>query len=112
MHPIVSKSQLSPNVTRLVVEAARIAEILPLGPSGLRFYDVGRLIEGVDFKAGKILKRAVQVVGFFSHADLSSIIATASPPPMQSAARPRRLPLSFIRWTSVVSIRAPLAPMG
>jgi len=27
MHPIVSKSQLSPNVTRLVVEAARIAEI-------------------------------------------------------------------------------------
>ncbi len=27
MHPIVSKDQLSPNVTRLVVEAPRIAEI-------------------------------------------------------------------------------------
>jgi ferredoxin--NADP+ reductase len=27
MHPIVSKSQLSPNVTRLIVEAPRIAEI-------------------------------------------------------------------------------------
>ena len=27
MHPVVAKSQLSPNVTRLVVEAARIAEI-------------------------------------------------------------------------------------
>jgi NAD(P)H-flavin reductase len=27
MHPIVARSQLSPNVTRLVVEAPRIAEI-------------------------------------------------------------------------------------
>jgi 2-polyprenylphenol hydroxylase and related flavodoxin oxidoreductases len=27
MHPIVARTQLSPNVTRLVVEAARIAEI-------------------------------------------------------------------------------------
>src|SRR5262245_16208137 len=42
----------------------------------------------------------------------STTSATASPPPMQSVARPRFAPRSFMAWTSVVRMRAPLAPMG
>ena len=32
MHPIIGRSQLSPNVTRLVIEAPRIAQIRQAGP--------------------------------------------------------------------------------
>ena len=42
----------------------------------------------------------------------STIIATALPPPRHSDARPRRLPWRCSAWTSVVSTRAPLAPIG
>ncbi len=43
MHPIVAKNQLSPNVTRLVVEAARIAEIRKPGQ-----FVIVRLGEGAE----------------------------------------------------------------
>ncbi|MGZ6300033.1 MAG: sulfide/dihydroorotate dehydrogenase-like FAD/NAD-binding protein, partial [Candidatus Limnocylindria bacterium] len=59
MHPVVAKSQLSPNVTRLVVEAPRIAEIkqpgqfviVRLGPGAER---IPLTIAAADPKAGTI----------------------------------------------------------
>jgi ferredoxin--NADP+ reductase len=59
MHPVVAKSQLSPNVTRLVVEAPRIAEIkqpgqfviVRLGPGAER---IPLTIAASDPKAGTI----------------------------------------------------------
>src|SRR5512133_577175 len=42
----------------------------------------------------------------------STTSATASPPPMQSEARPRCLPRSFMAYRSVTRMRAPEAPMG
>jgi ferredoxin--NADP+ reductase len=59
MHPVVSKSSLSPNVTRLVVEAPRIAEIrqpgqfviVRLGPGAER---IPLTIAAADPKAGTI----------------------------------------------------------
>jgi ferredoxin--NADP+ reductase len=59
MHPVVSKSSLSPNVTRLVVEAPRIAEIrqpgqfviVRLGPGAER---IPLTIAAADRKAGTI----------------------------------------------------------
>ncbi|HZL33433.1 MAG TPA: sulfide/dihydroorotate dehydrogenase-like FAD/NAD-binding protein, partial [Verrucomicrobiae bacterium] len=43
MHRVVAKSQLSPNVTRLVIEAARIAEIRRPGQ-----FVIVRLAEGAE----------------------------------------------------------------
>ncbi len=59
MHPVVAKSQLSPNVTRLVVEAPRIAEIkqpgqfviVRLGPGAER---IPLTIASADPEAGTI----------------------------------------------------------
>ena len=59
MHPIIEKSQLSPNVTRLVVEAPRIAEIrqpgqfviVRLGPGAER---IPLTIAAADAEAGTI----------------------------------------------------------
>jgi ferredoxin/flavodoxin---NADP+ reductase len=67
MHPIVAKAQLSPNVTRLVVEAPRIAEIrqpgqfviVRRGPGGER---IPLTIADVDKKAGTI-SLVIQAVG-------------------------------------------------
>jgi ferredoxin--NADP+ reductase len=67
MHPVVSKSQLSPNVYRLVVEAARIAEIrqpgqfviVRLGPGAER---IPLTIADVDRDAGTITL-VIQAVG-------------------------------------------------
>jgi ferredoxin--NADP+ reductase len=67
MHPIVSKSQLSPNVTRLVVEAPRIAEIrkpgqfviVRRGPGAER---IPLTIADVDRAAGTI-SLVIQAVG-------------------------------------------------
>ena len=42
----------------------------------------------------------------------STIIASASPPPMQIDARPRFLFACLRAWSSVVTMRAPLAPIG
>src|SRR5437867_11175201 len=43
---------------------------------------------------------------------LSKIIASASPPPMQRLANPRRAPRASIASRIVVRMRAPVAPMG
>jgi ferredoxin--NADP+ reductase len=67
MHPIVAKAQLSPNVTRLVLEAPRIAEIrmpgqfviVRRGPGGER---IPLTIADVDKKAGTI-SLVIQAVG-------------------------------------------------
>jgi ferredoxin--NADP+ reductase len=67
MHPIVAKEQLSPNVTRLVLEAPRIAEIrmpgqfviVRRGPGGER---IPLTIADVDKKAGTI-SLVIQAVG-------------------------------------------------
>ncbi|HEX7543171.1 MAG TPA: sulfide/dihydroorotate dehydrogenase-like FAD/NAD-binding protein [Candidatus Limnocylindrales bacterium] len=67
MHPIVSKTQLSPNVTRLVVEAPRIAEIrkpgqfviVRRGPGAER---IPLTIADVDRAAGTI-SLVIQAVG-------------------------------------------------
>ena len=67
MHPIVSKTQLSPNVTRLVVEAPRIAEIrkpgqfviVRRGPGAER---IPLTIADVDREAGTITL-VIQAVG-------------------------------------------------
>ncbi len=67
MHPVVSKSQLSPNVYRLVVEAPRIAEIrqpgqfviVRLGPGAER---IPLTIADVDREAGTITL-VIQAVG-------------------------------------------------
>ncbi len=67
MHPVVSKSQLSPNVYRLVVEAPRIAEIrqpgqfviVRLGPGAER---IPLTIADVDRQAGTITL-VIQAVG-------------------------------------------------
>src|SRR5512141_286946 len=67
MHPIVAKAQLSPNVTRLVVEAARIAEIrrpgqfviVRLGPGAER---IPLTIADADPAAGTI-SLVIQSIG-------------------------------------------------
>jgi ferredoxin--NADP+ reductase len=67
MHPIVSRSQLSPNVTRLVVEASRIAEIrrpgqfviVRLGPGAER---IPLTIADADPTAGTV-SLVIQSVG-------------------------------------------------
>jgi ferredoxin--NADP+ reductase len=71
MHPIVSKAQLSPNVTRLVVEAARIAEIrrpgqfviVRRGPGAER---IPLTIADVDRQAGTI-SLVIQAIGKSTH---------------------------------------------
>jgi ferredoxin--NADP+ reductase len=67
MHPIVSKTQLSPNVTRLVVEAPRIAEIRKPGQfvivrRGLGAERIPLTIADVDRAAGTI-SLVIQAVG-------------------------------------------------
>jgi len=42
----------------------------------------------------------------------STIMAVASPPPMQIAAQPRRAPRSAMAWSRVTRMRAPEQPMG
>jgi ferredoxin--NADP+ reductase len=76
MHPIVAKDQLSPNVYRLVVEAARIAEIrrpgqfviVRRGPGAER---IPLTIADVDGKAGTITL-VIQAVGKSTH-ELTSL---------------------------------------
>jgi ferredoxin--NADP+ reductase len=76
MHPIVSKTQLSPNVTRLVVEAPRIAEIrrpgqfviVRRGPGGER---IPLTIADVDKAAGTI-SLVIQAIGKSTH-ELTSL---------------------------------------
>jgi ferredoxin/flavodoxin---NADP+ reductase len=76
MHPIVSKSQLSPNVTRLVVQAPRIAEIrqpgqfviVRRGPGGER---IPLTIADVDRAAGTI-SLVIQAIGKSTH-ELTSL---------------------------------------
>jgi ferredoxin--NADP+ reductase len=76
MHPIVSKAQLSPNVTRLVVEAPRIAEIrrpgqfviVRRGPGAER---IPLTIADVDKQAGTI-SLVIQAIGKSTH-DLVSL---------------------------------------
>jgi len=76
MHPIVSKDQLSPNVTRLVVEAARIAEIrrpgqfviVRRGPGSER---IPLTIADVDRTAGTI-SLVIQAIGKSTH-ELTSL---------------------------------------
>ena len=71
MHPIVSKAQLSPNVTRLVVEAPRIAEIrqpgqfviVRRGPGAER---IPLTIADVDKAAGTI-SLVIQAIGKSTH---------------------------------------------
>jgi ferredoxin/flavodoxin---NADP+ reductase len=71
MHPIVEKAQLSPNVTRLVVEAPRIAEIrqpgqfviVRRGPGGER---IPLTIADVDRTAGTI-SLVIQAIGKSTH---------------------------------------------
>jgi ferredoxin--NADP+ reductase len=71
MHPIVSKAQLSPNVTRLVVEAPRIAEIrrpgqfviVRRGPGAER---IPLTIADVDRQAGTI-SLVIQAIGKSTH---------------------------------------------
>ena len=69
------------------------------GDSGLRDPDLGIPIR--DSRLG---------IGIRSHA--STIIAVPMPPPMHSDAAPRPPPRACSAWTSVVSTRAPLAPIG
>jgi ferredoxin--NADP+ reductase len=76
MHPIVARDQLSPNVTRLVVEAPRIAEIrqpgqfviVRRGPGAER---IPLTIADVDKAAGTITL-VVQAIGKSTH-DLTSL---------------------------------------
>jgi ferredoxin--NADP+ reductase len=76
MHPILSKAQLSPNVTRLVVEAARIAEIrrpgqfviVRRGPGAER---IPLTIADVDKQAGTI-SLVIQAIGKSTH-ELTSL---------------------------------------
>ncbi len=76
MHPIVSKAQLSPNVTRLVVEAPRIAEIrrpgqfviVRRGPGGER---IPLTIADVD-RANGTLSLVIQAIGKSTH-ELTSL---------------------------------------
>jgi ferredoxin--NADP+ reductase len=76
MHPIVSKAQLSPNVTRLVVEAPRIAEIrrpgqfviVRRGPGAER---IPLTIADVDKQAGTI-SLVIQAIGKSTH-ELTSL---------------------------------------
>ena len=76
MHPIVSKAQLSPNVTRFVVEASRIAEIrkpgqfviVRRGPGAER---IPLTIADVDKKAGTITL-VIQAIGKSTH-DLTAL---------------------------------------
>jgi ferredoxin--NADP+ reductase len=71
MHPIVSKTQLSPNVTRLVIQAARIAEIrqpgqfviVRRGPGAER---IPLTIADVDKAAGTI-SLVIQAIGKSTH---------------------------------------------
>ncbi len=76
MHPIVTKAQLSPNVTRLVIEAPRIAEIrqpgqfviVRRGPGGER---IPLTIADVDKSAGTITL-VIQAIGKTTH-ELTSL---------------------------------------
>jgi ferredoxin--NADP+ reductase len=76
MHAIVGKAQLSPNVTRLVLEAPRIAEIrrpgqfviVRRGPGGER---IPLTIADVDKKAGTITL-VIQAIGKTTH-ELTSL---------------------------------------
>ena len=76
MHPIVNKAQLSPNVTRLVVQAPRIAEIrqpgqfviVRRGPGGER---IPLTIADVDRAAGTI-SLVIQAIGKSTH-ELSAL---------------------------------------
>jgi ferredoxin--NADP+ reductase len=76
MHPIVAREQLSPNVTRLVVEAARIAEIrkpgqfviVRRGPGAER---IPLTIADVDRTAGTI-SLVIQAIGKSTH-ELTSL---------------------------------------
>ena len=76
MHPIVSKAQLSPNVTRLVVVAPRIAEIrqpgqfviVRRGPGAER---IPLTIADVDKSAGTI-SLVIQAIGASTH-ELTSL---------------------------------------
>jgi ferredoxin--NADP+ reductase len=76
MHPIVAKAQLSPNVTRLVLKAPRIAEIrqpgqfviVRRGPGGER---IPLTIADVDKAAGTITL-VIQAVGKTTH-ELTSL---------------------------------------
>ena len=76
MHQIVSKDQLSPNVTRLVVEAPRIAEIrrpgqfviVRRGPGGER---IPLTIADVDRQTGTI-SLVIQAIGKSTH-ELTSL---------------------------------------
>src|ERR1035437_10189967 len=76
MHPIVAKAQLSPNVTRLVVVAPRIAEIrqpgqfviVRRGPGAER---IPLTIADVDKSAGTITL-VIQAIGKSTH-DLTSL---------------------------------------
>jgi len=76
MHPIVDKAQLSPNVTRLVVQAPRIAEIrqpgqfviVRRGPGGER---IPLTIADVDRAAGTI-SLVIQAIGKSTH-ELSAL---------------------------------------
>jgi ferredoxin--NADP+ reductase len=76
MHPILARDQLSPNVTRLVVEAPRIAEIrqpgqfviVRLGPGSER---IPLTIADVDRSAGTITL-VIQAIGKSTH-DLTSL---------------------------------------
>ena len=76
MHPIVARTQLSPNVTRLVVEAARIAEIrrpgqfviVRRGPGAER---IPLTIADVDKAAGTITL-VIQAIGKSTH-ELTSL---------------------------------------
>ena len=76
MHPIVSKTQLSPNVTRLVIQAPRIAEIrqpgqfviVRRGPGAER---IPLTIADVDKAAGTI-SLVIQAIGKSTH-ELTSL---------------------------------------
>jgi len=76
MHPIVARAQLSPNVTRLVVEAPRIAEIrrpgqfviVRRGPGAER---IPLTIADVDRSAGTITL-VIQAIGKSTH-DLTAL---------------------------------------
>jgi ferredoxin/flavodoxin---NADP+ reductase len=76
MHPIVDRTQLSPNVTRLVVQAPRIAEIrqpgqfviVRRGPGGER---IPLTIADVDRTAGTI-SLVIQAIGKSTH-ELSAL---------------------------------------
>ena len=75
------------------------------------------LLHGKLFRLGRVTLQEVrnystEIRHAESHLVVSTIIATAPPPPRQSDANPRRAPLAFIACKRVTNTRAPLAPTG